>query len=475
MKNTGIIARLFGRTQATVPTGNILGAIANRPMLMAPRALDTMLASASSMPAREGYREDGDWSPQGSKPEHLIEVSGDIGILSVSGPLFHQWSIEAWWWGGTGYDMIVAAHRMLLADERVKSIVHVYDSPGGQVNGCFDAVDVIFASRGQKPITAVINDDAFSAAYALASAADRIVISRTGGAGSIGVRATHIDVSGWDAAVGLKYTTVVDGDKKADYDIHAPLSDRAQGELQAEVDRLGVIFRDTVARNRGLAADAIKAQQAGAYYGDGAIAAGLADEIGTLDDTLIAMVPKPDNESDPIEGEPVDPDAAAAGDAKTAKVTIAGEVIGSADDLAEKLANLVKAGIDGMADSAAAAVTPPVPDAASFASEVAKSELPADLAVALIKRGARDQTPEAAIAYASTLRDLAFAAGDESLAIEFVNSNTPIETARSQLIALKAEDGPEVVTLIPASDAENAAARRAASLNPQTIYQQRGK
>jgi ClpP class serine protease len=443
MKKNGILSRLFGRENAPMqpPIGAMLAAIVNRPMLMAPRALDAMLASAMSMPAPEAFRDDDDWSPHGSKPEHLIDINGDVGVLTIEGPLFHRWSIEAWWWGGNGYDMIVAAHRMLVADDRVKSIVHVYDSGGGQCSGCFDAVDAISATRGQKPITAVVSDDAYSAAYALASAADKIIISRTGGAGSIGVRATHVDVTGWDAAVGLKYTIIVDGEKKADYDIHAPLSGDAQAELQAEVSRLGVIFRETVAANRGLDADAIQAQQAGCFYGEGAIAAGLADEMGTLESVMAAITTsesESDNSPAPAEDEPAAPDAAA--DVATGDAPVLDAEVIPADPTAD-------------------APTPPVVEseqpqteaaqADAFAVMIVKSKLPSALSVALIERGPQGQSPDAAIAYASTIRDLCFAAGIESVAADYIKSNTPIETARAQLIAAKAEDGAEIVTALP--------------------------
>jgi ClpP class serine protease len=345
--------------------------------------------------------------------------------------------------------MIVAAHRMLVADDRVKSIVHVYDSGGGQCSGCFDAVDAISATRGQKPITAVVSDDAYSAAYALASAADKIIISRTGGAGSIGVRATHVDVTGWDAAVGLKYTIIVDGEKKADYDIHAPLSGDAQAELQAEVSRLGVIFRETVAANRGLDADAIQAQQAGCFYGEGAIAAGLADEMGTLESVMAAITTsesESDNSPAPAEDEPAAPDAAA--DVATGDAPVLDAEVIPADPTAD-------------------APTPPVMEseqpqteaaqADAFAVMIVKSKLPSALSVALIERGPQGQSPDAAIAYASTIRDLCFAAGIESVAADYIKSNTPIETARAQLIAAKAEDGAEIVTALPHKTTGNGA------------------
>lgn len=456
MKKNGILSRLFGGNSAAAPApvGAMLGAIVNRPMLMAPRALDAMIASAMSMPAREAYREEGDYSWPGSKPEHLLTIEGDIGILMVEGPLFLRWGIEAWWWGGNGYDMIVAAHRMLVADPKVKQIVHVYDSGGGQCAGCFDAVDAIKATRGQKPITAVVSDDAYSAAYALASAADKIIVSRTGGVGSIGVRATHVDVTGWDAAVGLKYTIIVDGDKKADGDMHVPLSDSAQAELQAEVSRIGVIFRETVAANRGIDVAAVEAQQAGCFYAEGAIAAGLADEIGTLESTVAAITApasESDNPPEPAEDEPADPEAAAEATPVQAAFEMPTPVIEApATPVGESPEP------NASADAEDARITAEASQPGAFGVMVAKSKLPPALSLALIERGPMGQSHDAAIAYASTMRDMAFAAGDERLAVDFVKSNTPIETARSQLIALKATDGPEIVTTLPHRTAEAA-------------------
>jgi len=67
-------------------------------------------------------------------------------------------------------------------DSAVDALLLDIDSPGGESSGVFD-----------KPVWAVANDMAFSAAYALASAADKLFVSRTGGVGSIGVIAMHVD------------------------------------------------------------------------------------------------------------------------------------------------------------------------------------------------------------------------------------------------------------------------------------------
>ena len=163
------------------------------------------------------------------------------------------------------------------------------DSPGGEAGGAFDLADQIVAARQVKPIWAVANDDAFSAAYAIASAAARVYVTRTGGVGSVGVIALHVDQSQRDAMNGLRYTAVYAGDRKNDMSPHAPLSTDAAQALQAEVDRLYGLFVSTVAANRNLSVQDVQDTEAGLYFAQDAIDVGLADVVGTLDDALIAL------------------------------------------------------------------------------------------------------------------------------------------------------------------------------------------
>src|SRR5690606_25359786 len=104
----------------------------------------------------------------------------------------------------------------------------------------------------QKLIWAHANDAAFSAAYAIACAAERLTLSQTAGVGSIGVIALHVDQSVKDAKDGLAYTALYAGHHKNDFTPHAPLSPQAAIALQTEVDRLYGIFVAQVARMRGL-------------------------------------------------------------------------------------------------------------------------------------------------------------------------------------------------------------------------------
>jgi len=164
------------------------------------------------------------------------------------------------------------------------AILFDIDSPGGEASGVMDLVDEIYEARGEKPIYAVANESAFSAAYAIASAADTILLSRTGHVGSIGVIAVHRDQSVANEKEGIKYTTVFKGDRKADYNPHKPLSPEAKSMLEEEVSDHYDLFVKTVARNRGIPEAQVKATQAALFMGDKAVANGLADDVLAFSD-----------------------------------------------------------------------------------------------------------------------------------------------------------------------------------------------
>jgi signal peptide peptidase SppA len=188
--------------------------------------------------------------------------------------------------GLTSYAGIANMLERALADPNVAAIVLDIDSPGGESSGVFDLADRIRAASAIKPIWAVANDMAFSAAYALASAASRVLVSRTGGVGSIGVIAMHVDQSVKDQQDGIAYTAVFAGERKNDLNPHAPMSDSAQQSLQIEVNRIYELFTTTVAKHRGVGVNTIKNTQAALYFGTDAVASGLADDVGTLEDAI---------------------------------------------------------------------------------------------------------------------------------------------------------------------------------------------
>ena len=130
--------------------------------------------------------------------------SGKVAVIPIHGTLVRRTSgIEAES-GLASYTGIAAQLDAALASPEIAAILLDIDSPGGESGGVFDLADRIRAASEVKPVWAVANDMAFSAAYALASAATRVFVARTGGVGSIGVIAMHVDQSVKDAQDGVR-------------------------------------------------------------------------------------------------------------------------------------------------------------------------------------------------------------------------------------------------------------------------------
>lgn len=217
-------------------------------------------------------------------------AGGGIAVLPIYGTLVRRTvGLEAAS-GLTSYQDIAAQIDTAIADPAVAAIVLDIDSPGGESGGVFDLADRVRVAAQVKPVWALANDMAYSAAYAIGSAASRFFVTRTGGVGSIGVIAMHADQSVRDAQDGVRYTTVFAGARKNDLNPHEPISDEAHAFLKSEVDRIYGLFVDTVASHRSLSSEAVRATEAGVFFGNDAVAAGLADAVGNLDDVLNELV-----------------------------------------------------------------------------------------------------------------------------------------------------------------------------------------
>jgi len=217
-------------------------------------------------------------------------AGGGIAVLPIYGTLVRRTvGLEAAS-GLTSYQDIAAQIDTAIADPAVAAIVLDIDSPGGESGGVFDLADRVRVAAQVKPVWALANDMAYSAAYAIGSAASRFFVTRTGGVGSIGVIAMHADQSVRDAQDGVRYTTVFAGARKNDLNPHEPISDEAHAFLKSEVDRIYGLFVDTVASHRGLSSEAVRATEAGVFFGNDAVAAGLADAVGNFDDVLNELV-----------------------------------------------------------------------------------------------------------------------------------------------------------------------------------------
>ena len=145
------------------------------------------------------------------------------------------------------------------------------------------------AKTSGKPLWAIADEAALSAAYAIACAADRLWLTRTAEVGSIGVVAVHVDESVADAKAGLAYTFLHAGTHKVDGHPHAPLPAPVAADIQTDIEQLHAQFIALVAGFRRLSVDAIRDTEARVYRGEAALQVGLADQIGTRSEAIAAL------------------------------------------------------------------------------------------------------------------------------------------------------------------------------------------
>ena len=223
----------------------------------------------------DSYRQHGD------APYPVVD---GIVVIEIAGVLIHRGGWIGQSSGQTSYEGIAAQIEAAASDPAVRGLALEIDSFGGEVAGVFDLADRIRAIRGAKPVWAFVAEHAFSAGYALASQADRILLPRTGALGSIGVVVLHADLSGQLDQDGVRVTLIHSGQHKVDGNPYEPLPEGVRNDIQREIDALRFLFAETVAAGRSgkISHNAALATEAATYRGADAVAAGLADEVTDL-------------------------------------------------------------------------------------------------------------------------------------------------------------------------------------------------
>jgi capsid assembly protease len=210
-----------------------------------------------------------------------------VAIITITGSLINRGAWLGASSGETSYEGI--QHQVATAerDPRTKAALFDYETPGGEAVGAFETAARIRELSAKKPTVAVANGMMTSAAYALASAANRIVATPTSLVGSIGVVMLHADYSRALDKKGVTPTLIFAGAHKVDGNPLEPLTAGVRDDLQREVNQYYDLFVDTVASGRRLISPAsIRATEARTYVGRDAVEARLADDIGTFDDVL---------------------------------------------------------------------------------------------------------------------------------------------------------------------------------------------
>ena len=218
--------------------------------------------------------------------------SGGVAVVPLHGVIVPRANSMSEMSGGTSIEGFRSMFREAMASDKVKALVIDVDSPGGMVDGVPEMAAEIRAARANKPIVAVANTEAASAAYWLAAQASSLVVSKSARVGSVGVFTAHEDQSQKDANEGMKTTLISAGKYKTEGNPFEPLSEEARANTQKLVDSFYGMFVSDLAKGRGVTVDSVRGG-----FGEGrmvgasdAVAQGMADRIGTTEDVVRSLL-----------------------------------------------------------------------------------------------------------------------------------------------------------------------------------------
>jgi signal peptide peptidase SppA len=284
MKTELLIAEFLSTPWALMPERlNAVSAVMARWSSHAPATAEVLAGIDVDKVAREARRQTATSVSGGG-----IAVLPLYGVITQRGNMIEDVSGP----GSVSTQKFAAALRLALADESVSQILIDIDSPGGSVYGVAELADEIVAARAQKPIIAIANSLAASAAYWIGCSASEFYVTPGGEVGSIGVWQAHFDYSQALAAEGVTPTLISAGTYKVEGNPYAPLDPEAQAFMQSRVDDYFLAFSKAVAKGRGVPIAQVRngMGQGRVLGADAALEQNMVDGIVTLDEAIRKML-----------------------------------------------------------------------------------------------------------------------------------------------------------------------------------------
>lgn len=202
----------------------------------------------------------------------VMSIAGDSAEIHVNGVLTNRPNIFAMFFGGgnTTYPEIISALAEADANPEVKKTIMRFSSGGGQVDGMFDAIAAM--QTHSKPIEAVVDGLAASAAYGLASQADTVTAhNRASMVGSVGVVVdTYLDERE------LSVTSSNAPNKRPDLS-----TEEGKAVLVEQLDAVESLFIEAIAEGRSVSDERVKADfgRGATLLADEALKRGMIDGI----------------------------------------------------------------------------------------------------------------------------------------------------------------------------------------------------
>ena len=214
--------------------------------------------------------------------------SNGVAVIPVHGTLINRFGYS--WGSVTGYNFIRQQTAMAGADPEVKAIVYDVNSYGGEAAGCFECSNDIKGLAGGKPTYAFVDSNAYSGGYAIAAGTDKIILTPSGGVGSIGVVVAHFSFEKMLADAGVTVTFVFAGKHKVDGNPYEDLTDEVKADIQKNIDVAYSAFVAHVAKGRNMDEKAVRATEAKIFRAEEAKSLGLIDAVATPSAAMQALM-----------------------------------------------------------------------------------------------------------------------------------------------------------------------------------------
>lgn len=242
--------------------------------------------NAQPLPPTAEYRQ---WLDASSGPgdRSPMRYAGDIAVIDVQGLLTKRRGMVQWYYGNFSTQEIAAALAEAVGSPNVSGVMLRIDSPGGTVDGLAELTDAVWAARKAKPVMAVVNGLAASAAYRVASQAHAIVAGRGDLIGSVGTISVMYDMSRMAEKDGVEAVVFSTGFMKGAGVPGAPITDEQRAELQRVVDRMQQDFEADLRRGRGMTEAQVRKIATGQIWqAEDAIGLRLIDRVGGQADAM---------------------------------------------------------------------------------------------------------------------------------------------------------------------------------------------
>lgn len=232
------------------------------------------------------------FEPEARRARQETPGAGDqavVAVITIEGTLTKRGS------SFSDAGSLVEARRQVRTaarDPEVTGIVLKIDSPGGTVSGTKDLADEVARASAKKPIVAFVEDFAASAAYWVASQADKVYVNNlTAEVGSIGTFVALYDFSKAFQKEGVEPVLISSGGVKGAGMPGLEVSDEVREHLQEQVDGVQREFNAAIAGGRNLTEKAVRDLADGRIHLPAkAQKLGLIDGVRTFDEVLSEVV-----------------------------------------------------------------------------------------------------------------------------------------------------------------------------------------